>query len=138
MTIVRIAARTLFAATLAAGLTACSNQPKSNIGLIDTDRITSNWPKFLNYQNQIQADQAAIARSNASIDQKRREVQDLEKRYVAAQDELTQDVKTAAEQVAKQKNLKYVFTRQYVGYGGVDITPDVEKALDITEKSPAP
>jgi hypothetical protein len=32
-----------------------------------------------------------------------------------------------------------VFTQQYVGYGGVDITSDVEKILNITERaSPAP
>jgi hypothetical protein len=32
-----------------------------------------------------------------------------------------------------------VFTQQYVGYGGVDITPDVEKILNITERAtPAP
>ena len=41
----------------------------------------------------------------------------------------------AARQVASDKHLTYVFTRQYVGYGGVDITPDVEKILDITEKA---
>jgi hypothetical protein len=27
-------------------------------------------------------------------------------------------------------------TREFVGYGGVDITPDVEKMLNITEASP--
>jgi hypothetical protein len=32
-----------------------------------------------------------------------------------------------------------VVTREFVGYGGVDITPDVEKAMGITESaSPSP
>ena len=45
----------------------------------------------------------------------------------------------AANKVAGDKHLTYVFTRQYVGYGGVDITPDVEKILKIEEKpSPSP
>ena len=45
----------------------------------------------------------------------------------------------AAQQVAKDKHLSYVLTRQFVGYGGVDITPDVEKILQIVEKpSPTP
>ena len=41
--------------------------------------------------------------------------------------------------MAGDKHLQLVFTRQFVGYGGVDITPDVEKILNITEKAtPAP
>jgi hypothetical protein len=31
--------------------------------------------------------------------------------------------------------LKLVLTREGIGYGGVDITSDVEKALNITEKA---
>jgi Skp family chaperone for outer membrane proteins len=52
---------------------------------------------------------------------------------------LTDDVSNAAQQVAKDKGLTYVFTRQYVGYGGVDVTTDIEKILKIEEKAtPAP
>jgi Skp family chaperone for outer membrane proteins len=48
-------------------------------------------------------------------------------------------VHDAAQQVANDKHLRYVFTRQNVGYGGVDITPDVEKILQIVEKAtPSP
>ena len=35
----------------------------------------------------------------------------------------------------EQRQLKLVLTREGVGYGGVDITADVEKALNITEKA---
>ncbi len=129
----------LMAAALVASTAACSNQPKSTIGLIDTVRITSNWPKFENYQNQIAADEAAIQRSNASGAQKAQQIAQLQQRYVSAQRELTDDVSNAAQQVAKDKGLSYVFTRQYVGYGGIDITGDIEKILKIDEKStPAP
>jgi len=123
------------AAALGASLTACAGQPKSDIGLINTGRITSNWPKFINYQNQIASDQGAIQRSNASNSQKQKQAADLQARFVTAQNELTEDVRVAAEQVAKDKGLKYVFTRQYIGYGGVDITTDVEKVLKIEEKA---
>ncbi len=123
----------------AAGTAACSNQPKSSIGLIDTVRITSNWPKFQNYQNQIAADEAAIQRTNSSNAQKAQQIAQLEQRYASAQRELTDDVSNAAQQVAKDKGLSYVFTRQYVGYGGVDITGDIEKILKIDEKAtPSP
>src|ERR1700676_1945613 len=129
----------VLALALLASLTACSGQPKSSIGLIDTARITGNWLKFQNYQNQIAADEAAIQRSNATNAQKAQQIAQLQQRYVSAQRELTDDVSNAAQQVAKDKGLAYVFTRQYVGYGGVDITSDIEKVLKIDEKaSPTP
>ncbi len=126
-------------AVCAAALAGCTSAPKSDIGLIDTQRLQANWPKFQNYQNQIAADNAAILRSNKSTAEKRREMGDLQKRFVAAQDELVGDVQDAARQVQSDRHLKYVFTRQYVGYGGVDITGDVEKILHIDDKgTPAP
>ena len=129
----------LTAALLLAALAGCTSQPKATIGLIDTARITNNWPKFQNYQNQIAADEAAIQRSSASNAQKAQQIAQLQERYVSAQRELTDDVSNAAGQVAKDKGLTYVFTRQYVGYGGIDITPDIEKILKIDEKAtPAP
>ncbi len=126
-------------AVLAAALTGCTGAPKSDIGLIDTQRITANWPKFQNYQNQIAADNAAITRSSKSNAEKQREMNDLERRYAQAQAELTGDVKQAAEQVQQARHLKYIFTRQYVGYGGIDVTADVEKILKIDDKgTPSP
>ena len=53
--------------------------------------------------------------------------------------ELTKQIRDAATKVAQQKNLKLVVTTEGVGYGGVDITKDVEKAMNITDKAtPAP
>jgi Skp family chaperone for outer membrane proteins len=107
--------------------------------LIDTARITSNWPKFQNYQNQIAADEAAIQRSSVTNAQKAQQIAQLQQRFVSAQRELTDDVSSAAAQVAKDKGLTYVLTRQFVGYGGIDITGDIEKVLKIDEKpTPAP
>ncbi len=76
---------------------------------------------------------------NASNAQKAQQIAQLQQRIVSAQRELTDDVSNAAQQVAKDKGLTYVFTRQYVGYGGVDVTTDIEKILKIEEKAtPAP
>ena len=129
-------------ATLAAallGLAACSKPPSSDIGLVDVARLTSNWPKFLNYQNQLNADVATIRGSRASDNEKNRELQGLQARFATNQTELTNNVRDAAQQVANDKHLRLVFTRQFVGYGGVDITPDVEKILQIVEKAtPSP
>jgi Skp family chaperone for outer membrane proteins len=133
--------RFVFAALAASllGLAACSKPPQGDIGLVDVSRITSNWPKFLNYQNQLNSDVTAIRNSRISDNEKARQLQGLQNRFATNQTELTNNVRDAAQQVAGDKHLRFVFTRQFVGYGGVDITPDVEKILQITEKAtPAP
>jgi Skp family chaperone for outer membrane proteins len=122
--------RIIIATALLASLTACSGAGGPTIGLVDEERIKANWPKFLNYQNQ---------RSNKPDREKQRLRAALQERFVRDQTELSNDVREAAKQVVDQKHLTYVFTRQYVGYGGVDITGDVEKILKIEEKAtPAP
>ena len=121
------------------GMTACSKPPQSDIGLVDVQRLTANWPMFLNYQNQLNSDVSAIQRSRRPDGEKQRALQCLQARYQANQTELTNDVRDAAQQVANDRHLRFVLTRQFVGYGGVDITPDVEKILKIDEKAtPAP
>lgn len=123
-----------FAASLL-GAAGCSSAPKNNIGLVDVPRVINSWPKFQNYQNQLNADVAAIQRSHASESDKHRRLDALQARFQQSQGELTNDVREAAQQVAAAQHLTYVFTRQYVGYGGVDVTPDVEKILKIEEKA---
>jgi Skp family chaperone for outer membrane proteins len=131
--------RALIITTLFASLCACNNTTQSNIGLVDVQRISQNWPKFQNYQNQLANDAQTIERSNRPAGDKARARAQLQQRFAQAQNELSGDVSTAAKQVAADKHLSYVLTRQYVGYGGVDITPDVEKILKIVEKpSPSP
>ena len=131
--------RALLAAALMSALCACTRGNDSNIGLVDVQRISQNWPKFQNYQNQLAADAATIERSNRSPRAKAQARAQLQDRFARAQKELSDDVSSAAKQVASDKKLTYVFTRQYVGYGGVDITKDVEKLLKIDDKgTPSP
>ena len=133
------AVRPLMIALLLAGLWGCSNAPQSSIGLVDVQRISNNWPKFQNYQNQLAADAQTIENSKRSARDKAAARAALQARFAQAQTELSTDVSTAAKQVAADKHLTFVFTRQYVGYGGVDITADVEKILKIDDKAtPAP
>lgn len=132
-------ARYVLLAALAAPLAACSTAPKSDIGLIDVQRIMANWPKFQNYQNQLSVDAQTIERSKQPEREKAKLRGALQQRYAQDQTELYNDVTDAAKQVAASRNLKLIFTRQYVGYGGVDITSDIEKILKIDDKStPAP
>jgi hypothetical protein len=121
----------------AAALGGCTNivRPSSPVATLDLVRIQANWPKFINYSNQLAADTSAIENSSAPPQQKAAQLDRLRRRYVSMQDEVTSDVRNAARQVAAEKHFALVVTHQYVGYGGVDITPDVEKLLDITEKT---
>jgi len=124
---------------LGAGLIAFAGcgpgRTKGDIATVDLNRIMGNWPKFANYNNQIQADQAAIETSKAPESQKARQRAELQQRYLQFQAEITGDISNAAQQIATQRKFTMVFTRQGVGYGGTDITSDVEKILKIEEKA---
>ena len=140
MTITNITLRALIAAAALASLAACGkNASNTDIGLVDVQRISQNWPKFQNYQNQLANDASTIERSRKSDRDKSQARAQLQRRFAQAQKELSVNVTDAAKQVAAEKHLTYVFTRQYVGFGGVDITADVEKILKIEDKgTPAP
>ncbi|HXF34930.1 MAG TPA: hypothetical protein VN603_10185 [Candidatus Acidoferrales bacterium] len=129
--------RLLFAAALL--LAGCGQSASSDVAVVSIARITSNWAKFINYNNQLSADAAAIERARVSDAQKQRERDQLRAQYVKMQNEVTSDVRSAAEQVAKQRNFKLVVTNEFTAYGGTDITRDVEKVLNITERAtPSP
>lgn len=128
--------RTIIAACALVALAGCAQQQASQIATVDISRLTSNWPKFINYNNQLASDTEAIQRSNDSARQKAARIAALRQRYLNMQTEVTGDVRDAVEQVANQRHFKLVVTHEFVGYGGVDITPDVEKILKITEQPP--
>jgi Skp family chaperone for outer membrane proteins len=119
-----------------ATLAGCASQVDPSVATIDLTRIQNNWPKFINYSNQLASDTASINRSGASPREKEQQLDALRRRYVSMQNEVSGDVRDAAEKVATDRHIKLVVTRQFVGYGGIDITPDVEKILQITEASP--
>ncbi len=128
--------RAVLTAAALLALAGCAAQ-SSPIATVDLERIQANWPKFINYSNQLAADTDAINRSSASPKQKQAQLDALRARYADMQNEVTDDLRNAAAQIATQRHFQIIVTRQFVGYGGVDITPDVEKILQITEKAPA-
>ena len=70
------AVRPVLPALLLAGLCACTNNAnQSNIGLVDVQRISTNWPKFQNYQNQLAADAQTIVGLNAFQPQEAEEIE---------------------------------------------------------------
>ena len=78
---------------------------------------------------------ASIPAGRGSIAQKAAAALALQQKYAKITDQLTQQIRDAATKIAQQKQLKLVVTREGIGYGGVDITGDVEKSLNITEKA---
>ncbi|NNN00037.1 MAG: hypothetical protein HKL91_09590 [Candidatus Eremiobacteraeota bacterium] len=124
---------------LAGLLTIVGCASSSPVGLVDINRISSNWTEFQTDQNHLYADEQRIAASKVSNAQKASQVAALQKKYGALTVQLTDQIRAAAAKVAAKKNLKLVLTREGVGYGGTDITADVEKDLGITETaSPKP
>jgi Skp family chaperone for outer membrane proteins len=121
----------------AAALAGCTSQ--SPVGLVDVSRLTANWPKYIDAQNQLNADEQGILASKGSRVQKQQQVLALQQKYAGVESDLVKQVRDAATQVAQKRQFKLVLTREFVGYGGTDITPDVEKLLGITEKAtPSP
>jgi Skp family chaperone for outer membrane proteins len=124
-------------ALAAAALAACG--ASSPIGTVDVGRIVATWPEYQNDQMQLLADEQRVASRKESNAAKQREATAMQAKYQNLTLQLTDQIKAAAAKVAADKQLKLVVTREGVGYGGTDITPDVEKAMNITEKpSPSP
>jgi uncharacterized protein (DUF885 family) len=119
-------------------LISCGIRSTAQVATVDVTRISANWPKFINYQNQLSADVDALERARLSEGERKRQRDVLLRQYKAMQDEVTNDVRRAAQQIAERRRLKLVTTREALGYGGIDITSDVEKLLNITEASPTP
>lgn len=122
---------------LALTLAGCA--PHSSIGLVDVQRIVSNWPEYQGYQNQMYSEERSISSRRESNARKQRDAFNLQRKYTRVTDQLSAQLRDVASKIAQQRQLKLVLTREGIGYGGVDITGDVEKALNITEKaSPTP
>lgn len=111
----------------------CANT--SPVGLVDVNRVVQNWSVYQSFQQQLLADEQSIAQSKASTAVKQREAAALQKKYAGITDQLTKQIRDAATKVAQQEHLTLVVTKEGIGYGGVDITKDVESAMNITDKA---
>lgn len=125
----------LLAILAAAAFAGCSGHASSPVGLVDVARLTANWPQYGSAQSELVADERAIQSGKGSMQQKRREVVALEQKYAQLSNNLVMQIRNAAKKVAQRKQLQLVLTHEFVGYGGTDITPEVEKVLGITEKA---
>ena len=123
--------------SIAAALAGCGTH--SAVGLVDVQRLVTNWQEYQGYQNQMYSEERSISSRRESNVRKQRDAIELQQKYGKITDRLSKQIRDAAGKIATDRRLKLVLTREGVGYGGVDITSDVEKALNITEKpSPSP
>jgi outer membrane biogenesis lipoprotein LolB len=121
----------------AALLTGCA-RTHSSVAVVDILALEQRWPKFINYYRQLQANYVAINESKISPQAKRQALLQWQQQSRRWQDEVTNDVRNAVQQIAQAKHYQLVLTHQGVVYGGDDITLDVEKALKIdVSASPA-
>jgi Skp family chaperone for outer membrane proteins len=118
---------------IAATLAGCAAH--GSIGLVDVQRIVSNWPEYQGYQTQLMTEERSISSRRESAARRVGDAAALERKYAKVTDQLSAQIRDAAGKIASQNQLKLVLTREGIGYGGVDITSDVEKALNITEKA---
>jgi Skp family chaperone for outer membrane proteins len=123
----------LFFSLGAALIASCA--ARSPIGLVDVQRIVNNWPEYQGYQNQLVSEERSIESRRESTARKQSAALALQRKYGKITDQLSQQIRDAAGKIAAQRQLKLVLTREGIGYGGIDITTDVEKALNITEKA---
>jgi Skp family chaperone for outer membrane proteins len=122
---------------VAAALAGCA--ARSPVGLVDVQRIVTNWPEYQGYQNQLYAEERSIQARRESTARKQQAALALQRKYTKVTDQLSEQIRDAAGKIATERQLKLVLTREGIGYGGVDITSEVEKALNITEKAtPSP
>jgi Skp family chaperone for outer membrane proteins len=113
-------------------------QPHAKVAFVNVEVLQSTWPKFINYQNQLQATLYAIQSSKISSSDKQKQLQQLNQQSARWQAEVTNDVKDAVKQIATNRHYLLVVTRQGTAFGGDDITTDVQSALKISPASPSP
>lgn len=132
---------TIAAGALAVGaaliLAGCA-RAHSKVAVVDVLTLEQIWPKYINYYNQLNANLAAIRESKQSSAAKARAYAQFQQQETRWQDEVTNDVRNAATDIAKQRGYELVVTKQGIAYGGDDITPDVEAALKIPVPTPSP
>ena len=78
-----LAAMALFAAGCNGG--AGGGGAAGEIGTVNVSRITANWPKYLNYQNQLSSDAAASDRASVPEAEKARQRAALQQRELLLQ-----------------------------------------------------
>ncbi|MDE2572015.1 MAG: hypothetical protein KGM44_05775 [bacterium] len=109
---------------------------RNDVAFVDTQRISANWPKFINYQNQLYSDLQGVENGKGSRQEKAAAVARVQTLYEHYESDLTKQVRGAAAQVARRHGYRLIVTREGRAYGGVDVTKEVEAILKITEKAP--
>ena len=66
------------------------------IGLVDVQRIVSNWPEYQGYQNQLMTEERSISSRRESAARKVSDAAALERKYAKVTDQLSRQIRDAA------------------------------------------
>lgn len=104
------------------------------VGIIDTQRIMAQWPKFRQTWIDVQREGyqlfQSINKNKTTISPTDREaVKEASEKWQKVKEQLTDEARGAAIAVAKTKKLQMVVVNSGVEFGGEDITEDVLKLL---------
>ncbi|MDL2280598.1 OmpH family outer membrane protein [Selenomonadales bacterium OttesenSCG-928-I06] len=119
-------------------LTGCMGS-KASIGVVDTSKIMKESPKVQQFQEQLQ-EKAKELSANLEKEQAGLNEEQIQAKQEAAYGELlkmqqdfgmqfNETVKSAIEQVSKEKKIDVILFKEVVAHGGVDVTEDVLKKL---------
>lgn len=123
--------------------------PSSNIGVVDTNKVVmadstvvQNAQKTMESYNQELKQQFDQQSANMDDQQKQQLYMQYSQKMQAKQAELQQSignqVQESTKSVAEAKGLSIVLNKDYVLYGGMDITDQVSKKFSELAKSAAP
>jgi len=111
-----------------------------NIGLIDIEKVKTDWPKYKNYAQQVTYEGFLYGVLLEKASSNLTDVESAEIEYQISEilkhselillDVLTGEMGDAAEKVAEEKNLHLIFYKHRVTFGGTDITEDIMKHLN--------
>ncbi len=118
--------------------TACSGHSQVAIAEVDVERVVTHWPQMQSQSDELVTERRALAQTANVLDAgaRARAQSELDVRTAELQIQISRAVRAAAERIAHDRHIPLVVTRDYVAYGGVDITDDVTKLLIAQRPDP--
>jgi hypothetical protein len=121
-------------------LTGCGQHSDATIGKVDVEHLMTIWPEGKKQSDDLAAAQSALATSAQYLDPQARQDAQARAALQAAQVQATlaEHIRQASTMVALHDHLKLVVTRDFVGWGGRDITDEVLSELVHSDKPTQP
>lgn len=119
-------------------LTGCSTE-KEVIGVLDVNKVMTDSPKIKKFQDQLNvkgkelSDKLEQEKEGISQEEFQRRQEAAYGEFLKTKQELEtqidQSIKTAVEEVGKEKKIGVILFKNSVAHGGIDVTEDVLKKM---------